>query len=206
MENQNNNISNQGYPQQYFQELKNAIDSLDQEKIHKVTSVLFEAYKQSKTIFILGNGGSASTASHLAEDWGKSTIKNFYDEKEKRFKVISLTDNVAFISALGNDLSFEDIFVQQLGSLVNKGDVVVAISGSGNSPNIIKAVEYAEKCGAITVGFLGRGNGGKLGPLVDYSVIVLDNHQGRIEDIHMVLGHLITDSLRELKKREIEEI
>lgn len=193
------------FPQKYFQELKNALDKLDSEKICKVISILFEAYKKDKKIFIFGNGGSASTASHFACDLSKGTLQNVYNENEKRFRVISLTDNVATITAFSNDLSFEDIFIQQLRNLIEEGDVAVVMSGSGNSPNVVKAIEYAKKCGAITVGFLGFKTGGKLGQLVDYDITVQDDHYGRIEDIHLVLGHLITNSLDDLKKRHTEE-
>ena len=104
--------------------------------------------------------------------------------------------------ALGNDLSFEDIFVQQLRNLVNKEDVVIGISGSGNSANVIKAIQYAKECGAKTIGFLGFKTGGKLQELVDHEITIQDNHYGRIEDIHLILEHLITNYLFELKKNE----
>ena len=150
----------------------------------------------------MGDGGSASNASHFACDLGKGTLKRVYDGKEKRFRVISLTDNIVTITAFANDLSFEDIFVQQLHNLIDKGDVVIGISGSGNSPNVIKAIRYAQTCGAKTIGFLGFKTGGKLSKLVDYEITVQDNHYGRIEDIHLALGHLITDNLAELKNRK----
>ena len=192
-----NNIKN--FSNEYFSELKKAIDGLDSVKIQKIIEVLFEAFKNNKQVFILGNGGSASNASHFACDLGKGTLKNVYDMQEKRFKVISLTDNVATIMAFGNDLSFEDIFVQQLRNLINPGDIVIGMSGSGNSINVIKAIEYAKVCGAKTIGFLGFGTGGKLAKIVDYEIIVQNNHYGRIEDIHLVLCHLISDSLAALK-------
>lgn len=190
------------FSKNYFREAKKAINNLDLGKIKEIVEVLFEAYNNDKKIFIFGDGGSAATASHFACDLGKGTLKNVYDENEKRFKVISLTDNIATITALGNDLSFEDIFSQQLHNLVDKGDVVIGISGSGNSPNVIKAIRYAKKCGAKTIGFLGFKTGGKLSKLVDYKIIVQDNHYGRIEDIHLMLCHLIANSLAELKKNE----
>ena len=190
------------FSKNYFEEVRKAVDKLDLEKIQKITEVIYDAYKNDKQIFIMGNGGSASTASHFACDLSKGTLQRVYDEKEKRFRVISLTDNVATIMALGNDLSFEDVFVQQLKNLVNKDDVVIGISGSGNSANVIKAIEYAKECGAKTVGFLGFKTGGKLHDLVDYEITVQDNHYGRIEDIHLILEHLITNNLAEMKKEE----
>ncbi len=190
------------YPQKYFQELKKSIVSLDFAKIQKAIEIIFEAYQNNKQVFILGNGGSASTASHFACDLGKGTLQNIYNMGEKRFRVISLTDNVATLLAYGNDLSFEDVFVQQLNNLINEGDVVIGISGSGNSANVIRAIEYAKKCGAKTIGFLGFKTGGKMGKLVDFEITVADNHYGRIEDIHLALCHLISDSLAILKKQE----
>lgn len=201
MENQNNNISNQGYPQQYFQELKRSIDGLDCQKIHKIAEIIFDAYKNDKQIFVIGNGGSATTASHFACDLGKGTLKNVYEPYEKRFKVISLTDNVATLIAYGNDLSFEDIFEQQLKNLINAGDVVIGLSGSGNSSNVIKAMIYAKICDAKTVGLLGFHTGGKLAGVVDCEITIPDSHYGRIEDIHLVLCHLISDVVFEMKER-----
>jgi len=194
------------FSQDYFKKIEEALDKIDLEKIQKIVEVLFEAYKNNKQIFIMGNGGSASTASHFACDLGKGTLCRFYDEKEKRFKVMSLTDNVATIMALGNDLSYEDIFSQQLSNLINEGDVVIGFSGSGNSKNIIKAIEYAKKQKAITIGFLGFETGGKAKEMVDYEITVQEKHYGRIEDIHLMLEHLITSSLAELKKKEEERV
>lgn len=200
MENNTENIKN--YPQEYFKELEKGIVGLDFAKIQKVIEVVFEAYRNNRQVFILGNGGSASTASHFACDLGKGTLQNVYDMKEKRFKVISLTDNVATLMAYGNDLSFDDVFVQQLNNLINEGDVVIGISGSGNSANVIKAIEYAKQCGAKTIGLLGFKTGGKMGGVVDYEITVADNHYGRIEDIHLALCHMISDSLAILKKQK----
>lgn len=185
----------------YFKELKNTIDKISIQHIKKVTDVLYDAYKQDKQIFIIGNGGSASTASHFACDLAKGTLQRVYDEKEKRFRVMSLTDNVALLTALGNDLNYNDVFSQQLKNLVNPGDIVVAISGSGNSKNILNAVDSASKSGAITIGFLGF-DGGKLKSKVDYYIHIPSNHYGRIEDLHLVLAHLISSYLTEMKKNE----
>ena len=157
---------------EYLRQINRSLDNLDFEKIEKIISVLFEAYKNNKQVFILGNGGSASTASHFACDLSKGTLENVYDDKEKRFRAISLTDNVAITTALGNDLSFEDIFYQQLKNLINKEDVVIGISGSGNSANVIKAIQYAKKCEAKTIGLLGFRTGGRVRELIDYEITV----------------------------------
>lgn len=190
----------------YFTELKNTLDWLEGKEIKSVVDVLYQAYLSEKQVFIIGNGGSASTASHFACDLGKGTLQRIYDNNEKRFKVISLTDNMALITALGNDLSYDDIFSQQLKNLIAPGDVLIAITGSGNSKNIIKAIELASQHGAITVGFVGF-DGGKLKEKVKYCIHVKSSHYGRIEDVHLILEHLICSYLSLLKKGEnrIEE-
>jgi D-sedoheptulose 7-phosphate isomerase len=161
--------------------------------IEQAVDMLEEAYKKGRKIFIMGNGGSASNSSHMACDLGKGTLSRVYDDHKKRFKVYSLTDNVALMSAFANDLSYEDIFVQQLRNLVEKDDVVIALSGSGNSINVIKAVKYAKFCKAKSIGFLGFGNGGKLASLVDCAIISKSNQYGPCEDIQLILDHIISE-------------
>ena len=183
----------------YILELTRCLKSLDKTKIELVIDVLVDAYKKDRKVFILGNGGSATTASHMACDLGKGTLQRVYDNAERRLKVMSLTDNVAVMTAYGNDLSFDDIFVQQLRNLVETDDVVIALSGSGNSPNVVKAVEYAKSCGAVTIGILGFKTGGKLGNMVDYSIIVDSDHYGPIEDIQLILNHMIASWIAKVK-------
>lgn len=183
----------------YISELKNSINLLDKKAIAQVIEILMEAYKNERKVFIFGNGGSASIASHMACDLNKGTLAREYDETEKRFRVISLTDNIPLITAYANDLSYEDIFIQQLRNLVDKGDVVIALSGSGNSQNVIKAVTYAKKFGAKTIGFLGFKTGGKLAKLVDQAIIVRSTHYGPCEDIQLILDHIITSTLARMK-------
>src|SRR3989344_3803930 len=146
MSNKSVHLDKYQFVDDYIKELKRCLDRLDRKKISEVIELLIVAYKKGKKIFILGNGGSASNASHIACDLGKGTLSRVYDDHRRRFKVYSLTDNVALITAFGNDLSFEDIFVQQLRNLVEKDDVVIVLSGSGNSMNVVKAVNYAKKC------------------------------------------------------------
>lgn len=185
---------------EYIDELSLCLEQLDRQKVEEVISVLIEAYKNKKKIFIMGNGGSASLASHLACDLGKGTLSRVYDEKEKRFKVYALTDNIATLTAYANDCSFEDVFVQQLRNLVDKKDVVIAISGSGNSKNLIKAITYAKKCKAKTIGFLGFGQGGKLGKTVDLSIIVNSKSYGICEDVQLIMSHVITSWIGKIKQ------
>ncbi len=201
MSNKSVHLNKNRFIDNYIGELKRCLDRLDRQKIGDVIDLLMGAYKKEKKIFILVNGGSASNASHMACDLGKGTIFRHYDEGERRFRVISLTDNVAYLTALANDISYEDIFVQQLRNLIDKGDLVVALSGSGNSPNVIKAIKYAKKSGAKTIGFLGFKDGGKLGRLVDLAVIVESKSYGPCEDIQLVLDHIITGWITRVKSR-----
>lgn len=184
----------------YLTELKSSIDKIKLSDIQKIAEVMLNAYKNGRTVYILGNGGSASTASHMAADLGKGTLKNVYDKNEKRFKVISLTDNVATMTAFANDLSYDDMFVQQLHNLVKKGDVVIGISGSGNTPNVIKALMLAKSEGATTIGFLGYITGGKAKEFVDYDITIHSNNYGIIEDLHLSLDHLLTTCLSYMKE------
>ncbi len=193
------NSASKKFINSYFDEVKHCLDSLDSKKIELAIDMILRAYKNDRKVFILGNGGSASTASHMACDLGKGTLQRIYDNSERRLKVISLTDNVAVMTAYGNDLGFEDIFVQQLRNLVETDDVIVAISGSGNSKNVIKALSYAKECGAKTIGFLGFKTGGQAAGLVDCPIIVDSNFYGPLEDVHNVLNHLISSWISKVK-------
>lgn len=175
----------------YIEQLKKEIDTINPEDVKEVVDILFEAWKNDKQVFILGNGGSAATSSHFACDIAKGTLQRVYDDTEKRFRVMSLTDNVAIMTAFGNDLSYDDIFSQQLNHYVKEGDVVIALSGSGNSKNVIKAIELAKKFKAKTIAFLGF-DGGKVKNMADHVVHVKSNHYGRVEDCHDMLHHLVT--------------
>jgi D-sedoheptulose 7-phosphate isomerase len=183
------------FAQEYIRELKQALDKLPCAQIKGVKDTLLNAYRQDRKIFIIGNGGSAATASHFACDLSKgTTIGN--PHMKKRFKVIALTDNIPLLTAWGNDLDFTQIFVEQLKNLLDENDVVIAISGSGNSENILRAVEYANKKGALTIGLSGFA-GGKLKDIAHKYLIVSSDSMERIEDIHLILEHLICSWLRE---------
>src|SRR3989344_535768 len=146
----------------YIKELKKVIDSIDLKRVEEAFEMLMGVYKAGRRVFILGNGGSASTASHMASDLSKGTLARVYDDKEKRLQVISLTDNVSLLTAFANDLSYDDIFVQQLRNLIEKGDLLIVLSGSGDSENVIRAVKYSRSRSAKTIGLLGFETGGKL--------------------------------------------
>lgn len=153
--------------------------------IEKIGKKLLEAREAGNTIYIMGNGGSASTASHMACDLLKSAI----DQGKSRFKVISLTDNTAVFSAWANDTSYDMVFEEQLKNFLTEKDIAIAISGSGNSPNILKAIDFANKTGAYTIGLTGMG-GGKLAKTAKLSLIVPNDNMWRVEDIHLLLNHL----------------
>lgn len=186
----------------YFQEVIKCIVLLKRQPLEQTIEVIVEAYRNDRKIYILGNGGGASTASHIACDLGKGTLSRVYDQKEKRLHVISLTDNVALITAYANDISYDDIFLQQLRNLVEPNDVVIAISGSGNTKNVLNAIAYAKKIGAKTIGLTGFNNGGKLAQIVDIPLIVKTNHYGPLEDVHMMIGHLVSACIANIKHLE----
>src|SRR3989344_2886654 len=183
----------------YIDDLKFALEKLPHEKIEEAIEIILKAFKKDRKIFIMGNGGSASNASHMACDFSKGTLRRVYDENEKRIRVISLTDNVAIMTAFANDLSYEDIFIQQLRNLVEKDDVVIVLSGSGNSTNVIKAVAYAKRKEAIIIGILGFRTGGKLANLVDCAIIADSGNYGQSEDIQLILDHIITSWVGRIK-------
>lgn len=170
----------------YLDELKRALDDLNPEEISKIIEVLKKAHENKKRIFVMGNGGSAATANHFTCDFGKNAIR----DDDRRIKIISLSDNISYITAYGNDMGYEYVFVEQLKNLMEPGDIVIAISASGNSPNIIKAVEYAREKGSVVIGLTG-GKGGKLKELADISVVANINTYEQIEDIHMIITHMI---------------
>lgn len=177
----------------YAQELKRILDHLPLERVQQISDVLFQAYLNHRTVFIFGNGGSAALASHMACDLGKGirpTSSNAENANEvRRLKVMSLTDNVPMISAWANDASYEDIFAEQMENFIRPRDVAFGISGSGKSPNILKALKLARRKGAITVGFTGEG--GKMIELLDYGLVVPSDHMQLIEDTHLVLAHMV---------------
>jgi D-sedoheptulose 7-phosphate isomerase len=169
-----------------MQNLQATMDKLDREMFSRITSLLIDAYDREATIFVFGNGGSALTASHFACDINKGVSYGL----EKRWKVMPLTDNLGSITAYANDVSYEDIFIEQLKNFLQKGDVVIGISGSGNSPNVLKAVEYANGRGAVTIGFTGY-DGGKLARIAHCSLNAYIDDMQISEDIHMIISHTL---------------
>jgi D-sedoheptulose 7-phosphate isomerase len=153
---------------------------------------MLNARAAGKTVYVFGNGGSAATASHAATNWQKPN----HDDDDGGMKAVSLVDNVALLTAWANDTSFENVFAAQLQPVIRAGDVVIAISGSGNSPNVLRAVEVAREAGAVTVGLSGFA-GGVLDRTVDISIAVPCESQEIIEDIHMMLVHALSVALKQ---------
>lgn len=174
----------------YLTELKDLLNGFPHEQLDRVVACLLKAYQQGRSIFVMGNGGSGATASHFACDINKGTCL----ELEKKFKVICLNDNMPTMLAFSNDLSYEDIFVEQIKNFFQPGDVVIGISGSGNSENVLKAIRYASENGGVTIGLCGY-QGGELGKLVDVPIIVESNDMQKIEDVHMIIVHMLMQAL-----------
>jgi D-sedoheptulose 7-phosphate isomerase len=165
-------------------------------EIKRLADLMYDCYERGRFIFVCGNGGSGSNASHFCEDIGKGTLRreDFDNDKKKRVRILSLTDNTPYILAWGNDEGFERVFVEQLKNLASPGDLLIAISGSGNSPNILRAVEWANQHGLTTFGCTGF-SGGKLRTLAHYNFHVPLDDMGIVESIHLTAFHWIVDNL-----------
>jgi D-sedoheptulose 7-phosphate isomerase len=179
--------------EEYFGMYRHLINKLPFEEMGRVVDELMFAFERSQQVFVFGNGGSAALASHFACDLGKGTIVS--NNGQKRFRVMSLTDNIPLVTAWANDHSYEQVFAQQLQNFVMARDVAFAISGSGNSPNILRGLEVAKHHGARTVGLTGF-NGGKMQPLCDICVIVPSNNMQLIEDFHLSVTHAVFSVVR----------
>lgn len=160
----------------------------------ELVEVLAKARAAGKMVFFFGNGGSASTGSHMANDISKSTIVG----NNKRFRCLSLADPVATLLAWANDTSYSEVYAEQIKNLGSPGDVAVGISGSGNSPNVLRGLEEARKLGMVTVGLIGM-SGGKQKALCDVSIIVPSQNMQHIEDVHLVICHLLTSYFRDAR-------
>lgn len=170
----------------YLREIRNIIGEINPEQIQNLVNILEKSRLEGKRIFILGNGGSATTANHFVCDFGKNTIKG----DTGRFKIISLCDNLATITAYGNDFGYETIFEERLKNLMENKDVIIAISTSGNSKNVLNAVKYAKSRDAYIVSFTGA-NGGKLRALSDINISINSSEVEKIEDAHLIIEHIV---------------
>lgn len=167
---------------------------LDLDAISAIAKIIEKAEKKGNQVFIMGNGGSAATASHIATDWSKTAER----VGKPLIRCISLNDNVPFMTAIANDLGYDEIFVRQLENLLRPNDVVVIISGSGNSPNVVKAANFAKEKGAVSVGMTGF-SGGKLRKMVDICLHIDSDQYGVIEDLHMAAGSILAFYLKQRK-------
>lgn len=181
---------------QYMSRLHDELDRVDRAEIEQLANLVYEAWQNDKFVYIFGNGGSGTTATHMSEDLGKSTLheKDLHDESKKRLKVMSLTDNLGWIMAVGNDLAYDQIFVQQLMNYGRAGDLVIAISGSGNSKNVLNAVDWANRHGLKTFGLTGFG-GGQLKKMAHAGLHVPLDDMGMVESVHLAVFHWVLNDV-----------
>jgi len=185
----------------YITELDQMLREISQSQVQEIVALLEDAYRQGHRIFIMGNGGSAATASHFALDLAKNTIM----AGAPRVKAISLTDHVPLITAWSNDTAYEHIFAEQLATMIEAGDVVIGISTSGNSANVINALQLAKKSCAFTVGLLGA-TGGQIKNVVDAYILAPGQNIEQEEDAHLILAHIITRHMREVVRSYAQKL
>lgn len=182
-------------PQKYLGELDKILKTVDQGKLVQLIQKIEALVGTGKTLFICGNGGSAATSSHMACDLGKTILGENPRENNKRLRTICLNDCIPMMTAWGNDEGYQHIFSEQLRNLGAKGDLLIIITGSGNSPNILEAIKTAKEMKIETFGLLGFQGGQAKGLLDDYLLVESENY-GIVEDIHGIINHLVTDSLK----------
>lgn len=182
------------YSENYRIELFKALDLIDIATVNRIIGILSEARNEGRQIFVCGNGGSAATASHFTCDMVKGA--SYREEPARRFRMMALTDMMPTMTAYSNDVSYDSVFVEPLKNFARSGDVLLCISGSGNSANVVMAMEYANTIGCQTIAMTGR-DGGRLGKLAQVDLRVPVTHMGRIEDAHMIACHMIAYSFME---------
>jgi len=175
---------------QYLNDLNGLLDGFDTEAFDRIVNSTLDAYSDETAIFIMGNGGSASTASHFACDTNKGCCLGL----DKKFKVTCLNDNIPTLLAYANDLDYASVFVEPLKNFFRSGDLVIGISGSGDSENVLRAIRYASENGGKTIGLTGY-SGGKLGRLVDIAYVAASDDMQKIEDVHMIIVHMIMQAV-----------
>jgi len=180
----------------YLARIADELQRIDRSQLAQWADLVFDAWRDGRYVFIFGNGGSGTTATHMSEDLGKSLLRleHLKDDSRRRLKVMSLTDNLGWILAVGNDCGYDQIFVQQLMNFAGPGDLAIGISGSGNSPNVLAAVDWANRHGLVTLGLTGY-NGGKLRPLAKHNLHVPIDDMGMIESIHLALFHWVLNDV-----------
>lgn len=186
---------------EYRAGLQAVLDALRAEDVQRFADYLSDAYERGKFVFIIGNGGSAATASHMACDLGKTVLGRDVEAPRRRFRALALTDNMPLVTAWGNDVQYETVFAQQLRNLASAGDLLVVITGSGTSPNIVAAVRAARELGVTAVGLLGF-DGGIVKGLLQHAIVAESDNYGHIEDAHMMLTHLVTAYFKQALRHE----
>jgi D-sedoheptulose 7-phosphate isomerase len=183
-------------PREFLLRVGEELAKIDPTQVKSLADAIWDVYQAGRFVFVIGNGGSGSNASHFCEDMGKSTLdrKDFENDAKRRLKILSLTDNTPYILAWGNDEGFDRVFVEQLKNLASPGDLLVAISGSGNSPNILRAVDWANRNGLKTFGCTGY-SGGKLQSMAQLNLHVPLDDMGIVESIHLTAFHWVVDDL-----------
>lgn len=178
----------------YITKQKQTLDTIPLDQVSQIVNIFHQALQNDRQIFVFGNGGSAANASHFVTDLGKGSS----DKTWRRFRCMSINDNTAWITALGNDYAYDDIFMRQLANFGRKGDVVFMMSVSGNSPNLVKATTWAKENGLLVIALVGAKKG-RLAELADVPVVVNDTHYGRVEDAHMGVCHMIAYAFMEIE-------
>ena len=188
---------------QYLARCRAELERIDRAALVRWADLVYDIWDRGAQLFIFGNGGSGTTATHMCEDLAKSTLpeSSLHDESRKRLRVLSLTDNVGWILAVANDLSYDEIFLQQLMNFGTEGDAVLAISGSGNSPNVLKAVDWANRHGLTTFGLTGY-TGGRLREMQQDGLHVDLADMGMVESIHLTLFHWVLNDVHARINRE----
>ena len=176
----------------YLDRTRRHLEQMQKAPLEQVAAEIIRAYREDRTVYVVGNGGSASTASHMSCDLSKNTIS----PSQRRLRVVSLTDNMAWFSAIANDVGYDAVFVEQLRTILRAGDLLVAISASGNSANVVAAVEFARELGATTIALVGF-RGGSLKEAADIVVHIEGDDYGTIEDSQLVINHLLVEYLRD---------
>lgn len=174
------------YVENYLKDQKSAVDSIPADEVAKLIEKFREALDEDRQIFVFGNGGSAANASHFITDLGKGASDKTY----RRFRCLSLNDNVSWITAIGNDYKYEDIFKRQLENYAKPDDIVMVMSVSGSSPNLVSAIKWCKENNVYTIALVGRKRG-TLSTLADHVIVINDTHYGRVEDAHMHICHII---------------
>ena len=178
------------FSQTYAADLQHLLEIFDHATFERIVEEVLTAYKNNQRIFTMGNGGSHSTASHLVCDLNKGCCLDL----DQKFKVICVSDNVASLMAISNDIAYEDVFVEPLKNFFEAGDVVLGISGSGNSPNVLKAINWVNQHGGKTIGLSGY-DGGKLADIAQIPLVIRIHDMQKVEDMHMIVTHMLMQAM-----------